>query len=74
MCVYMCVFVRSSNLGTLSVPSFKTKSHGRYSFIVNATYTWNNIQKQLKSNTLLFKLNPNKIKTTLKNFYLQDYT
>ena len=64
--------LRSSNIGIIKVPSYKTKSHGRLSCRVNAIYTWNNLQKQLKK-FIFYKLNFNKIKKILTNYYLDQY-
>ena len=64
--------LRSSNLGILKVPSFKTKSHGRLSCRINAIYTWNNLQKQIKD-FVFCNSNYTKIKAVLTNYYLNQY-
>ena len=64
--------LRSSKLGILKIPSFKTRSHGRMSFRINSIYTWNNLQRVLKDK-LIFSLKPNKVKTILRNYYINQY-
>ena len=64
--------LRSSDLGVLKVPSYTTTSHGRFSFKINAIYTWNQIQYQFKD-LLLSNLKTNKIKDTLTNYFLNSY-
>ena len=64
--------LRSSNLGVIKVPSFKTKSHGRLSFRINAIYTWNNLQKMFKDFSFC-NSNYTKIKAVLKSYYLNQY-
>ena len=64
--------LRSSNLGVLKIPKFRTLSHGRMSFRINAIYTWNNIQRVLKDH-LLFALKPLKVKSILTKFYINQY-
>ena len=65
--------LRSSDLGILKIPSFKTTSHGRESFRINATYIWNNLHKQLKKHQL-FKQNPSRVKSILINYYINSYS
>ena len=50
----------------------KTKRYGKYSITVSPVESWNKIQKQLKD-VLLKQLFPNKIKTTVSDFYLKSY-
>ena len=64
--------LRSSKLGILKIPSFKTRSHGRMSFRINSIYTWNNLQRVLKDK-LIISLKPNKVKTILRNYYINQY-
>ena len=63
--------LRSSNLGILKVPLFKTKSHGRLSCRINAIYTWNNLQKQLKD-FIFCNSNYIKIKSILTDYHLNQ--
>ena len=35
---------RWSNLGYLKIPSYRTKTYGRYSMFVNSIYVWNHLQ------------------------------
>ena len=65
--------LRSCASGFLKIPHFNTKYHGRLSFRINAIYTWNNLQKQLKPH-LFFKLNSNKLKSILSRYFLQSYS
>ena len=64
--------LRSSDLGILKIPKFHTKHHGRLSFKINAIYTWNKLQTQLKDYQL-YKIIPNKLKNVLTNYYLSNY-
>ena len=64
--------LRSADLGILKIPPYNTMSHGRFSFKINAIYTWNNLQHQLK-NLQLFSLKPNNLKSILKNYFLGNY-
>ena len=64
--------LRSCDLGILKVPNFRTKSHGRFSFRINSIYTWNILQRQIK-HPLFFKMTPNKVKSYLKDFFLNHY-
>ena len=64
--------LRSTDLGILKIPTFHTKSHGRQSFKVNAIYTWNCIQNQLK-HCKLYELKPSKIKTVLVMYFNKSY-
>ena len=62
----------SSMQGNLIKLFYKTKRYGKYSVTVSPVESWNKIQKQLKD-VLLKQLFPNKIKTTVSDFYLKSY-
>ena len=62
----------SSTQGNLIKRFYKTKRYGKYSITASAVESWNKIQKQLKD-VLLKQLSPNKIKTTVSDFYLKSY-
>ena len=50
---------RWSNLGYLKIPSYCTKTHGRYSMFVNAIYVWNHFQS-CHQNVIFHQLRANK--------------
>ena len=59
----------SSTQGNLTKLFYKTNRYGTYSITVGPVESWNKIQKQLKD-MLLKDLSPRKIKTIVRNFYL----
>ena len=63
---------RWSNLGYLKMPSYHTKTYGRYSFFVNSIYVWNHLQR-CHQNVIFHQLRAYKLKEILINFFLNRY-
>ena len=63
---------RWSNLGYLKIPSYHTKTYGRYSMFVNSIYVWNHLQS-CHQNVIFHQLRANKLKEILINFFLNRY-
>ena len=55
---------RWSNLGYLKIPSYRTKTYGRYSMFVNSIYVWNHLQR-CHQNVIFHQLRANKLKEIL---------
>ena len=58
---------RWSNLGFLKIPSYQTKTYGRYSISVNSIYVWNHVQSY-HQNVIFHQLRANKLKGILITF------
>ena len=63
---------RWSNLGCLKIPSYLTKTYGRYSMFVNSIYVWNHLQS-CHQNIIFHRLRANKLKEILITFFLNRY-
>ena len=63
---------RWSNLGYLKIPSYHTKTYGRYSMFANSIYVWNHLQS-CHQNVIFQQLRANKLKEILINFFLNRY-
>ena len=63
---------RWSNLGYLKIPTYHTKTYGRYSMSVNSIYVWNHLQS-CRQNVIFQQLRANKLKEILINFFLNRY-
>ena len=63
---------RWSNLGYLKIPSYHTKTYGRYSMFVNSIYVWNHLQS-CHQNVIFHQLRANKLKEILIPFFLNRY-
>ena len=55
---------RMSEIGCIKIPTYNTKTYGRYSVVINAAYNWNFLQKLYKE-TLFYKLKTSKLKSIL---------
>ena len=60
---------RWSNLGYLKMPSYRTKTYGRYSMFVNSIYVWNH-SKSCHQNVTFHQLRASKLKEVLITFFL----
>ena len=63
---------RWSNLGCLKIPSYHTKTYGRYSVFANSVYVWNHLQS-CNQNVMFHQLRANKLKGMLITFFLNMY-
>ena len=63
---------RWSNLGYLKIPSYHTKTYGRYSMFVNSIYVWNHLQN-CHQNFIFHQLRANTSKEILITFLLNRY-
>ena len=61
-----------SNLGYLKMPSYHTKTCGRYSMFGNSIYVWNHLES-CHQNVIFHQLRTNKLKEILINFFLNRY-
>ena len=52
---------RWSNLGYLKIPSYHTKTYGKYSMFVNLIYVWNHLQR-CHQNVICHQLRANKMR------------
>ena len=52
---------RWTNLGYLKIPSYCTKTYGRYSMFVNSIYVWNNLQS-CHQNVIFHQFRANELK------------
>ena len=60
---------RWSNLGYLKIPSYYTKTYGRYSVFMSSIYVWNHLHSCYE-NDIFHQLRANKLKEVLINFFL----
>ena len=60
---------RWSNLGYLKIPSYYTKTYGRYSMLMSSIYVWNHLHSCYQ-NDIFHQLRANKLKEVLINFFL----
>ena len=63
---------RWSNLGYLKIPSYRTKTYGRYSMFVNSIYVWNHLQS-CHQNIIFHQLRENKFKEVSITLFLNRY-
>ena len=56
----------------LKIPSYHTKTYGRYSMFVNSIYVWNFLQS-CHQNAISHQLRANKLKEILITFFLNRY-
>ena len=64
---------RWSNLGYLKIPSYRTKTYGRYSMFVNLIYVWNHLQR-CRQNAIFNQMRANKLRKILITFFLNRYS
>ena len=69
--LYFNIQTRNSKLGCIFTPSKKTTRYGLKSISQQCIYNWNNITKELKTDLLDFS--HNKLKTILKQHFIQHY-
>ena len=60
------------SLDYLEIPSYRTKTYGRYSIIVEAIYVWNHLLSCYQ-NLIFHKFRANKVKKILFTFFLNRY-
>ena len=63
---------RWSNHGYLKIPSYCTKTYGRYSMYVNSIYVWNHLQR-CHQNVVFHQLRASKLKEIFITFFLNSY-
>ena len=63
---------RLSNLGYLKIPSYHSKTYGRYSMFVNSICVWNHLPSCYQ-NVIFDQLRTNKLKEILITFFLNRY-
>ena len=63
---------RWSSFGYLKIPSYHTKTYGRYSVFVNAIYIWNYLQIFHQS-VIFDQLRANNLKEILITFFINRY-
>ena len=63
---------RMSEIGCIKIPTYNTKTYGRYSVVINAAYNWNFLQKLYKE-TLFYKLKTSKLKSILLHHFQSYY-
>ena len=61
-----------ASYGNLKIPSVKTTSYGKSSFISMAVKTWNTLQMEFKNNNLN-SYSQNQLKTLLIQYFLDSY-